>query len=208
MFQDVCRKRTLIAFGQTMQIILPDLRHFDFRDDALFKPRKIFLLTQVRAHKQLADPFEDLLALPSFIRALQGAKVQRPVAQLLPSELCRRNSDLRHVLSAWQYDKYVASSYFYRPLVWNAGKWQFSIYRHYSNRGLFYMSHPAGYASYKGGNNHKSDRYYADRRISKSAPKVSGGSSHSAHANGGHRIAGNASGSRASRGGVLSSGRR
>ena len=120
----------------------------------------------------------------------------------------RRNSDLRHVLSAWQYDKYMASSYFYRPLVWNAGKWQFSIYRHYSNHNLFYMSHPAGYASYKGVNNHKSDRYYADRRISKSAPKVSGGSSHSAHANGGHRIAGNASGSRASRGGVLSSGRR
>ena len=73
----------------------------------------------------------------------------------------RRNSDLSYVLSAWQYNKYMACSYFYRPLVWNAGKWQFGIYRHYSNRGLFYMSRPAAYASYKGGNNHRSARYYA-----------------------------------------------
>lgn len=120
----------------------------------------------------------------------------------------RRNSDLRYVLSAWQYDKYMACSYFYRPLVWNAGKWQFGIYRHYSNHSLFYMSRPAGYATYKGGNNHRSDRYYADRRISKPVATASVAGSHSMHANG--RLSGGArsKGQGASRGGVVSSGRR
>lgn len=120
----------------------------------------------------------------------------------------RRNSDLCYVLSAWQYNKYMACSYFYRPLVWNAGKWQFGIYRHYSNPGLFYMSRPAAYASYKGGNNHRSDRYYADRRISKSVAKVSVADSHSMHAN--SRLSGRARSGRqvAGRGGVVSSGRR
>ena len=31
----------------------------------------------------------------------------------------RRNADLRYVLNSWQYDKYAALNYFYRPLRWN-----------------------------------------------------------------------------------------
>ena len=79
----------------------------------------------------------------------------------------RRNTDLKYVLTAYQYEKYVALNYFYRPLTWKSGNWTFNIYSHYSNKSHFYKGHPKGYASYKGGNNKKSDRYYADRKVNK-----------------------------------------
>ena len=79
----------------------------------------------------------------------------------------RRNTDLMFVLTAWQYEKYMGKSYFYRPLTWNNSTWSFNIYSHYTNKGHFYMSHPKGFDSYKGGNNKKSDRYYADRNVNK-----------------------------------------
>ena len=74
----------------------------------------------------------------------------------------RRNADLRFVLNAWQYDKYMSCAYFYRPVAWNAGGWSFGIYSHY-DRNRFYNARPTGYASYKGGNNRRPDRFYADR---------------------------------------------
>ena len=30
------------------------------------------------------------------------------------------NADLRYVLNSWQFDKYVALTHFYRPVVWKA----------------------------------------------------------------------------------------
>ena len=30
----------------------------------------------------------------------------------------RRNTDLKYVLTAWQYEKFMDMSYFYRPLIW------------------------------------------------------------------------------------------
>lgn len=84
----------------------------------------------------------------------------------------RRNADLRYVLTAWQYDKYVAQSYFYRPIAWNAGAFKFSIYGHYTNRSHFYNARPTVFISYKGGNNRKADRFYADRKVTKPAPKT------------------------------------
>ena len=84
----------------------------------------------------------------------------------------RRNMDLQYVLTAWQYNKYVALNYFYRPMTWNAGGWTFNIYAHYTNRSHFYNARPTVFISYKGGNNRKSDRFYADRHVAKPAPKV------------------------------------
>ena len=81
----------------------------------------------------------------------------------------RRNSDLKYVLTAYQYEKYVTLNYFYRPLTWKNRSWTFNVYSHYSNKSHFYKGHPKGYASYKGGNNRKSDRYYADRKVNKPA---------------------------------------
>ena len=65
----------------------------------------------------------------------------------------RRNTDLKYVLTAWQYEKYMDMSYFYRPLTWKNGNWTINVYSHYSNKSHFYKARPKAYASYKGGNN-------------------------------------------------------
>ena len=78
----------------------------------------------------------------------------------------RRNADLRYVLDSWQYDKYVALSHFYRPVAWKAGSWTFAVYAHY-NRGHFYNDRPTVFVTYKGGNNHRDVRFYADRKMTK-----------------------------------------
>ena len=76
----------------------------------------------------------------------------------------RRNIDLQFVLTAYQYNRYVGISYFYRPLTWHNGSWIFNVYTHYSNKSHFYKGHPKGYASYKGGNNKKSANHYASMK--------------------------------------------
>ncbi len=81
----------------------------------------------------------------------------------------RRNTDLQYVLTAWQYNKYVAQNYFYRPLSWETGTWALHIYKHYTNHTHFYKAHPTVYVTYKGGNNRKTARYYADRKVAKPA---------------------------------------
>jgi len=81
----------------------------------------------------------------------------------------RRNTDLKYVLTVWQYERFMDMSYFYRPLTWKNGSWTFNIYSHYSNKNHFYKARPNAYASYKGGNNKKSDRFYADKKVDKPA---------------------------------------
>ena len=83
----------------------------------------------------------------------------------------RRNADLRFVLNAWQYDKYITLAHFYRPVAWKASGWTFAVYSHY-NKGHFCNAHPKVFVTYKGGNNHKHDRFYADRHVNKPAPAV------------------------------------
>jgi hypothetical protein len=80
----------------------------------------------------------------------------------------RRNADLRFVLDSWQFDKYMSLAYFYRPVAWHAGGWTFAVYSHY-DRGHFYNAHPKVFVTYRGGNNHKHDRFYADRHVNKPA---------------------------------------
>ena len=117
----------------------------------------------------------------------------------------RRNNDLKYVLTAYQYEKYVKLNYFYRPLSWEKGTWSFSVYNHYKNKNHFYKSNPKGYSSYKGGNNKKSDRFYADRNSSKQSgkrggdKKANGNSSVSRNSSSNHRaLAHNSNGSRGS----------
>ena len=77
----------------------------------------------------------------------------------------RRNTDLKYVLTAWQYEKFMDMSYFYRA-----------------------------YVSYKGGNNKKSDRFYADKKVNKpaSTPTAKHG-----HSNNGKNMAGNSNNKKA-----------
>ena len=46
--------------------------------------------------------------------------------------------------------------------------WTFAVYSHY-NRGHFYNDRPTVFVTYKGGNNHRDVRFYADRKVTKPA---------------------------------------
>ena len=80
-----------------------------------------------------------------------------------------RNRDLRFVLSTLQYNRYLASAYFYRPLVWNAGGWSFAIYGRYHHNRMF-MHRPAVFVSYRGGHNHRSASFYARHHFNHPVP--------------------------------------
>ena len=120
----------------------------------------------------------------------------------------RRNNDLKYVLTAYQYEKYMKLNYFYRPLNWEKGAFTFLVYNHYKNKNHFYKGNPKGYSNYKGGNNKKSDRFYADRNSHKqngkrgNDKKANGYGSSSNH----HALAQNSNSSRS--GGIIRSGRR
>ena len=128
----------------------------------------------------------------------------------------RRNNDLKYVLTAYQYEKYLKLNYFYRPISWENGAWSFSVYNHYKNKNHFYKGNPKGYSGYKGGNNKKSDRFYADRNSSKQSGKRGGDKKADGHGSHGsasrnssgnhHALAHNSSGSRS--GGSVRPGRR
>ena len=62
----------------------------------------------------------------------------------------RRNLDLSYILYSWQWDAFMAASYFYRPLYWEAGYWHFGIYRRYPHRDYFYFGRPHFYVTYHG----------------------------------------------------------
>jgi hypothetical protein len=60
----------------------------------------------------------------------------------------------------------MSLAYFYRPVVWTAGNWTFAVYSRYA-RGHFYNAHPRVFVTYKGGNNRRDVRFYADRHMNK-----------------------------------------
>ena len=63
----------------------------------------------------------------------------------------RRNLDLSYILFDWQWNAFIAASYFYRPLYWEGGYWHFGIYARYPHRDYFYFGTPTFYISYRGG---------------------------------------------------------
>ena len=83
----------------------------------------------------------------------------------------RRNADLRFVLTSWQYDRYMATSYFFRPLSWVKSSWVFSVYSHYA-AGRLFNAHPKVYVSYRGGHNRLSSSHYANRHATNRVVKV------------------------------------
>ena len=79
----------------------------------------------------------------------------------------RRNLDLSYILYDWQWNAYIAASYFYRPLYWEAGYWHFGIYLRYPHRDYFYFGRPHFYATYRGGHAwhmHGAHGYYYGHR--------------------------------------------
>ena len=86
----------------------------------------------------------------------------------------RRNNDLRHVLSAYQFRIYQRADYFYRPLKWQNKSWTMTVYSRYSNRNKMYVGKPSGYSTYKGGNNRGSVSKYKNRGVQKPSSHSSG----------------------------------
>ena len=85
----------------------------------------------------------------------------------------RRNLDLSYILLDWQWNAYIAATYFYRPLYWEAGYWHFGIYRRYPHRDYFYFGRPHFYATYRGGHAwhvHGGHGYYYGHREHFRAP--------------------------------------
>ena len=79
----------------------------------------------------------------------------------------RRNRDLSYILLDVQWQAYIAASYFYRPLYWDAGYWHFGIYARYPHRDYFFFGRPAFYATYRGAHAwhlHGTHGYYYNHR--------------------------------------------
>jgi len=86
----------------------------------------------------------------------------------------RRNLDLSYILLDWQWNAFLAATYFYRPLYWDAGYWHFGVYRVYPHRDYFYFGRPHFYATYRGGHAwhvHGGHGYYYGRRAHFRAPR-------------------------------------
>jgi len=63
----------------------------------------------------------------------------------------QRNYEIQQILTPYQFENFLRLKYFYRPLGWRDGRWEFRIYRVYPNRGHFMMARPHAYGSYRGG---------------------------------------------------------
>ena len=61
-----------------------------------------------------------------------------------------RNDDLRWILSAPQYRRFMATEYFYRPIYTTKSNWMFRIFKVYTDVKHFYYAKPKHYKSYKG----------------------------------------------------------
>ena len=99
-----------------------------------------------------------------------------------------RNRDLRYVLSTWQYDRFMASEWFYRPVVWGTGGWTFSIYTRYGVGRMFYHR-PAVFVTVKGGHSVRGNSHYAHHHFDKPNPPKGHGNgnytgNHNGHNNG------------------------
>ena len=95
-----------------------------------------------------------------------------------------RNRDLRLVLSTWQYDRFMASEWFYRPVVWGTGGWTFSIYTRYGV-GRMFFDRPAVFVTFKGGHSHRGGSFYSRHHYDKPNPPMGHGN-HNNHNNGNH----------------------
>lgn len=61
-----------------------------------------------------------------------------------------RNDDLRWVLSSRQYNRFMQTEYFFRPIYVNAGRWALRVCVVYTNHNHFYFPRPHHYLTYRG----------------------------------------------------------
>lgn len=61
-----------------------------------------------------------------------------------------RNTDLSYILFDWQYLRYRAAAYFYRPIQWRSSSWYFPIWERY-HRTYYFFSRPTVWNTWRGG---------------------------------------------------------
>lgn len=69
--------------------------------------------------------------------------------------LSRRDTDLKYVLSDYQYHIFKKTSYFNRPMSYSRKVWSFSIYEYYTDKKHMYSKRPNSYKNYKGAGNQR-----------------------------------------------------
>lgn len=76
-----------------------------------------------------------------------------------------RNEDLRYVLDAAQFARFLEADYFFSPIYTRGRSWYFRIYNIYNNRSFYYYDRPTGFYSYRGAHSRRlfSAGFYVDR---------------------------------------------
>lgn len=76
-----------------------------------------------------------------------------------------RNQDLRYIMTARQYDRFLARDYFYRPIYVSGSSWDLRVYSIYNNRSFYYYDAPTIYRNYAGAHSRKyyTNGYYNSR---------------------------------------------
>lgn len=79
-----------------------------------------------------------------------------------------RNEDLRYIMTANQYIRFLSKDYFYCPVYSTGSSWAFRVYTIYSNRSFFYFDPPRSFKSYRGGHSrtYYDKGYYGNRYAS------------------------------------------
>ena len=98
----------------------------------------------------------------------------------------RRNLDLSYILLDWQWKSFIAATYFYRPLYWEAGYWHFGIYRRYPHRDYFYFGRPHFYVTYHGAHARITGHHDGHNRIGTSGSGNFSGRRHNGNSGGGN----------------------
>lgn len=65
--------------------------------------------------------------------------------------LAARDAALRRLLTPYQWNRYIALDYFYRPIAFANNRWRFRIYAYDNRPNYFYYGAPVHYTSYHGG---------------------------------------------------------
>ena len=82
-----------------------------------------------------------------------------------------RNDDMRFILTAAQYRRFLELEYFYRPVYTYRGSWRFRVYQIYNNPKFYYFDAPSIFRHYSGAHsrrNYSDGFYHRDHRYSHS----------------------------------------
>ena len=135
------KKITILAMMMTIAISANAMSFSQAKSEALFLSDKMAYELNLTS-AQYDDVYEINL---DYMMSVDGRN------DAYGSAWSRRNTELKYVLTVWQYNKYKGMSYFYRPITWKNGGWNFNIYSRYNNRNHYYNNQPKTYASYRGG---------------------------------------------------------